>query len=496
MKRYILPCIIFGWWGGIVLEHLIDAPVRIAWIFIAVAVCATIVSTLRLRRVTLGILCLLCIISMASSLLRAHRQAVPIYDDALAEYVDTHTRITGTVTSHPEIRDHDQRFIITTSQYAVATRIFISTPDLQRIDLGDTLTVRGRIRRPEAFTTDTSRIFHYDQFLAKDNIYFTMHYAEIETHIPSSQNTIRKYAWHIKEQLLATLNTLYREPHGSLLGGMLLGERSRLSAVIQEQFRITGVVHIIVLSGFHITIVSLGIFWVLRSFLSQKIALAMSIIGIIFFVLMVGATSTIIRASTMAIVAICARILGQAHSGFRGLLLAGGVMSMHNTRILLWDISFQLSFLATLGLIVFAEPLGKFLKHIPQFFGIRETFIATISAQLMVTPLIIYSMGTFSIIAPLANVLIVPWTIFIMIGGALSLIIGSLFTSIGMLIMIPVDGLLSVQLFLVEKLSNISFASIMIPALPLWALFVMYVPIIALAIYITKKTSQQLRLGN
>lgn len=489
MKRYIVPIAIGGWWCGIILHHLsILIPLAIIWIILILCIVIASVTLFTEKRITTLILLALFMVSSMGAYIRSTHQQAPQYDPILDSYIDTQATLSGYIRSHPEIRERDQRFILETD-HTIPSKVLVTTTTHESLRPGMYITATGRLRIPEAFITDTGRIFHYDRFLAKDDIYFTMSFAHIENVSESSLPPIAHSAWHSKQHLLSVLDRTYSSPGSELLGGMLLGERSRLSDSIQEQFRIAGVVHIIVLSGFHVTIVSLSVFWILRSFLPQKTALILSIAGILFFIAMVGATSTIIRASSMAIVAILARIFGQSHNGLRGLMMVGGGMTMHNTRILLWDTSFQLSFLATLGLIIFADPIEKYLKqfHMPALLGIRETLVATISAQIMVTPLILYSMGTFSIIAPLANILIVPWTIFIMIGGGVSLIIGGSIPFIGLLVAIPVQVLLSLQLFLADKLSSLSFASITLPPIPLWGIMGIYAIIGAIAYQIYTK---------
>jgi competence protein ComEC len=130
--------------------------------------------------------------------------------------------------------------------------------------------------------------------------------------------------------------------------------------------------------------------------------------SIILFAIMTGASSTTVRASIMALVVILARGVGRRYDVVRGLTLAASVMVLQNPRILVFDIGFQLSFLATLALIYVSPIVTEWLAFIPERFGLREILVTTVATQVFTLPFILYSMGEISIISLVTNVLVLP----------------------------------------------------------------------------------------
>ncbi|MCH8329246.1 MAG: ComEC/Rec2 family competence protein [Nanoarchaeota archaeon] len=185
----------------------------------------------------------------------------------------------------------------------------------------------------------------------------------------------------------------------------MLGTKQSLGEELKQDFIDTGIVHIVVLSGYNVTIVSDAIVGFFGYFLSGMVAFSLGLISIVFFAIMTGAGATIVRASIMAILVLIARRIGRTYEITRALLLAGLVMLIHNPWILVFDISFQLSFLATVGLIYLAPRFEKYVRFLPKFWDIRGIFAATIATQLFVLPFILYKMGTLSLVSPFVNLL-------------------------------------------------------------------------------------------
>ena len=277
------------------------------------------------------------------------------------------------------------------------------------------------------------------------------------------------------------------EPYASLRSGLLVSGKDAMPKSILEEFRRAGVIHIVVLSGYNVTIIAEfmrkffeNIFLLVRlsphlsNFGGPQVASGASIIGIILFVLMTGAEATIVRASLMVLTVIVAKMFGRNYSAPRALLIAGFIMLLHNPKILVFDPSFQLSFLATLALIYVVPIVEKYLKVVPEKWGLRTTVSTTIATQLTVLPLLVYSVGDFSLVSLLANILIlllIPYTMFI---GFIATIIAYLnsvlalpFTYIAYLLLNWILGVSSV-------LGNLSFASISVPSVSVWLIVLIY----------------------
>ena len=237
----------------------------------------------------------------------------------------------------------------------------------------------------------------------------------------------------LRQDLLMAIDRHIPDPHAALTGGVLLGAADTLGDSVEESFRDTGIVHVVVLSGYHVTVVAVAIGAIL-SFLGLSLlsSTVLSGIGVIFFALLVGFTSTVVRASIMAVIALVARIFSRQYAATRGLMIAVVGMVVVNPYILLYDPSFQLSVIATAGLVAFGDVVYGWLSAIPHQFGIREMATATITAQIAVSPLLIYYTGTLSLVSLFANLLILPVIPVLMSAGAATSLIGMFFQNLAL----------------------------------------------------------------
>jgi len=192
------------------------------------------------------------------------------------------------------------------------------------------------------------------------------------------------------------------------------------------------------------------------------------------FVLLVGVSPTIIRASIMAVFALIARVTGRQYAAGRGLSLAVVGMVLVSPNILLYDPSFQLSVAATAGLIMFGEYISSRLTWIPGRLGLREVATATISAQLAVLPLILYHMGTLSLVSLPANLLVLPVIPVLMTVAAVTAVMGLVSSSVGFAPAFIVYLLAGYVIGVVQWLANLPGAAVSVPPFPVWFVFVMY----------------------
>jgi competence protein ComEC len=311
-------------------------------------------------------------------------------------------------------------------------------------------------------------------YLAKDNIHFVVFYPEILKLDSNQGNFLQAKLFFVKNIFLQKIKKVLPEPHASLAGGEILGSKQALGQNLLDKFRTTGVVHIVVLSGYNVTIVADAIAKSL-SFLPRIFGGALGIIGIILFALITGAGATIVRASIMASLVVIARIFGREADALRLLFIAGLFMVLHNPSIVLYDISFQLSFLATYGLIVISPRIEKYFLWVPEKFQFREITLATISTQIFVLPLLVHNIGELSLVSLPVNLLVlivVPMTmLFGFLTGLISIILPLLawpFAFVSFL-------LLEYQIRLVDFFSGIPFASIKIPSMPYFVPILLYI---------------------
>jgi competence protein ComEC len=206
----------------------------------------------------------------------------------------------------------------------------------------------------------------------------------------------------------------------------------------------------------------------------RGVSLGVGAIAIILFALMTGGSATVVRASLMALLVILARATGRTYDLTKALCIAGVLMVLHSPYILAFDPSFQLSFVATLGLILLGPRLDHLFVRIPQAYGFREFTVATIATQLFVLPLLLYQNGTLSLVSLPANLLVLAVVPLAMLVGFLAGILGLLSVYLAYPFAFAAYALLTYILFIATNLARIPFATVTIPFVSFWVMVVMY----------------------
>jgi competence protein ComEC len=314
----------------------------------------------------------------------------------------------GVVAADPDLRDTNQRVQVRVSRDRQTTTILAVAPRSTRVAVGDTVSIYGMLLPPSPFETESGRTFRYDKFLEKDGVRFIMNYATLHVLKPAPWYSLPVAFAKIKHAFLDGLTRALPEPHASLAGGIVIGGKTGLGNELNDAFIKSGLVQIIVLSGYNVMIVAeIILSLVALTALPKRIQYAVAALAIVTFVGIAGASATALRAALMAIIAIFARATGRTYAAGRALFAAIILMLLWNPLYLVFDPGFGLSVSATAGLIWLSPLIETKLKHITSAF-IKNAIATTLAAQIAVLPLLLYSMGTLSWVALPANILIVP----------------------------------------------------------------------------------------
>ena len=375
-------------------------------------------------------------------------------ETALEGQIGSKIVVSGTIIEEPDEKENYTRLILETDK--AETKILLTGRRYPIFHYGDKVEVSGILRKPEKFSD-----FDWPAYLAKDDIYFEMIYPQTKLLQGKGGSRLRRQLFSIKEKFIDNLSKVIPEPDAGYLAGLTIGGKKAMSKDLQEEFRRTGIIHVVVLSGYNVTIIANVIMQALKG-LPFFVGIGFGILGILFFALMAGASATVVRASIMAGFALLARATGRVYQITIALLVAGFLMILHNPKILRFDTSFQLSFLATLGLVYLAPRFNKYnwFSRLPNFWSFRDNLAATLSAQIMTLPIILFGFGRFSLIAVLANVLILPVIPSTMLFGFLAGLTGFVSLKIAAIFIFPAWLMLSYQIWVVKILSLLPFASI------------------------------------
>lgn len=426
---------------------------------------------------------------------------------------DRHVTLIGYVAEEPDVRIDSVRYIVQVQNLKlgmqhehVSGRVYVKTDLYPRHAFGDMLELECDLRRPEPIED-----FRYDMYLAKSRVFSVCMNPKVQGYITEGdmeEGTVKNNIQYpisppkadpsmadnilfssrvrlailnpiflFKNNVADRINRLWHEPHASFMAGLLYGSRGGLGE-LQELFNITGVSHIIAISGYNISIVAtlLMIFFI-RLWIPRKKAFWVVVIGILVFIIFTGASASVFRAGIMGIVVLLAKQMGRVSRSLNVIACTAVVMALQNPLVLLWDAGFQLSFAATVGLIYLPQIFFKWFSWIPESFGLRESALSTIAATAATLPLLLYQFGRLSIVSVFVNLLIlwiIPW---LMLLGFLAVMASFLFYPIAQVIAWIGWVGLSYIILIVKAFANIPFASVSV-SFPFWAMVMAYVALV------------------
>lgn len=357
----------------------------------------------------------------------------------------------GCVTGEADVRADKIKYIVNVEELDAGGgwifaegRVLISGSRYPVYEYGDCLLVMGKLERPGRIED-----FSYDKYLARYDIYSVIYFAGIEK-ISESNSWFWRRLYRLKNFLEGRLQRLYSEPEAGFMAGILLGSRRGISGELMEHFNRTGLTHVLAISGYNITmvIVLVGSFF---GFLSRRYRAVCAIVFVLLFVLLVGAGAAVVRAGIMGVIALLALYFGRQYDVGVALFCAAFLMAIWNPLIVVYDAGFQLSFLATFGVVYLSPRLLRYFSWVTSFCAVREALVLTLSAQIMTLPVILLDFGRISLIAPITNILVLPLIPFAMIFGFLSIFLGKFAAFFGYLI-------LKLAILLVQFFSGFKFA--------------------------------------
>ena len=340
----------------------------------------------------------------------------------------------GLINKEPDQRGDLTKYEIKTEQILIdnkwqkiSGKVLVTNYLYPEYKYGDLAQINCDLQKPEKIND-----FSYDKYLSRYDIYAICYYPKIEIIAENRGNFLLANIYRFKNYFISRLNQTLPEPQSSFLAGLLIGAKKSIPADLQLAFNKTGTTHIVAVSGFNITIIVAFLMLILNSMsVARKKAFWLINIGLAIFIIITGLQASILRAAIMGFLVLLANYLGRLSQVINALVLAAVLMLLFNPKLLVYDLGFQLSFLATLGLLYFQPILSKILK----IENLKNAFLkvvmgdylaTTLAAIIMTTPIIMYNFGKASLIAPLANILVLPFVPIAMLlgfmAGILSLI--------------------------------------------------------------------------
>jgi len=398
------------------------------------------------------------------------------------------------IVKEPEFSSRYQNLVVISLRHQMSKheKYLVRVGIFPEYKYGDVLKVDCKLEIPKNFASGQSAggEFDYKMYLAKDGIYYLCNNPTIKEMGKNEGNKFYAGILDIKNKFNGNIMRLMPSPQSGLLSGLLIGGSGLLSKDYQNYFSLTGTTHIVAVSGYNVTIVAeylmiLGIFIGLW----RKQAFWFAAVGIILFVILTGMPSSAVRAGVMGVLLIWAMKNGRLANAQNAILFAASIMLLVNPLSLRWDVGFQLSFLATLG-IVYVYPVFQNLiikwtdaRSVPT---ILEILLLTIAAQIFVLPILMINFGKLSLISPLANVLVLPIIPPTMLIGFLAIIFSFLIPPVGQVFAWLAFLPLKYETIVIKFLAGLKYASVEISNFSWWMIIAWYI-IIGVGIVFVKK---------
>ncbi len=336
-------------------------------------------------------------------------------------------------------------------------------------DYGDFLKISGELKSPPLIEG-----FDYESYLARYDIYSVMYYAKIQKMdgVLSWPQEIYGKLIEAKQFLKYVINRNLPEPQAGLAAALLLGYRRTVLRTDLDVFARVGLSHMIAISGSHITILSaMALNFLMALGFYRRRSLKIIFAFLFVYPLITGLSASAVRSALMGALAFLAVYYERLSSLIRALVMAAAVMLAINPALLRDDIGFQLSFLALLG-IIYIYPLGEKLtaRWLRNWQGqgrlkkvvknLLETVNMTLVSQIVILPIALIDFKQFSVIAPLANVLVL-WTFAPLLAALILGIAGAaIIPPLGIVFLAPAYFLLKYIFVVSEILAEPSWAAV------------------------------------
>ncbi|ADL07657.1 DNA internalization-related competence protein ComEC/Rec2 [Thermosediminibacter oceani] len=391
-------------------------------------------------------------------------------EGTIANYAGNYRTVVGVVVSPPEVDETKVTYEVKTL-YILQDGKYIKAPGKIRVSVarkdsaellnyGDATEFSGFLRIPTNYENPGG--FDYRAYLVQKGITATMFSREMKYLGRADVNPLVKSALDFRERIQNFYRRALSPKLASLLSGIVLGLKGDIPEDVLKAFSDGGVLHVLTASGLNVGIVYAAVEGVLKFLkLSPRACFFFGNIAVLFYSLMAGMSPPVLRAAVMLEVVMLGRLIGRKSDPLNSLGFAGFLLLLANS-FNIFSASFQLSFAATLGIILFFKPLQRFFVSIPAFF--RDSLAVLISAQLLLFPFLAYYFHKISLAGFLLNFIIVPLAGAALLGGFLTGIVSFL-----PFFAVPIVKITGVLVFLMDWVttlaSRLPFATFSVPSL-------------------------------
>ena len=337
--------------------------------------------------------------------------------DDISKFHGMKAEIIGWVCEDPDERVGSMKLTICADEIGVggkkekvSGKILVSVKLYPKYEYGDTIRIIGKLEKPKNFDN-----FAYDKYLSRYNIYSVIYYPQAQVLSHARGNSVYSAILRFKNFVKEKIDLSVPEPQASIINAFFLGTRGGIPDDINQAFKASGIIHLIAISGSHITLIMVMMETLLPFFyIPRKKAFYVICAIIAVYVALIGAPASAVRAAIMGAAILFAKKIGRLSKSLNILLFTGSMMLLQNSKLLFDDIGFQLSFLALWGIIEFIPRWEEKFSSWPDFFGLKSMMFMTLASQIATFPVLAYNFKMLSLIAPITNIFVLPLFTFFM----------------------------------------------------------------------------------
>lgn len=357
----------------------------------------------------------------------------------------------GIIANDAKVKEDTQEFVVQLSE-PFSGRVLLKTARYPQFEYGDMLRIVGKLLVPSQSS--------YALYLEKERISASIQRPQIVRIGQGGGLPFFRTLFQIKHKILDSFQDILPAKEAALLSGITLGDQSAFSADFKNAMKQSGTTHLVALSGYNITILLWVVISLMVFFVRRRAAVIIAFVIMCAFVLATGAEASVVRAAIMGAIVLVAGEWGRVYDIRNAVMLAALLMALQNPKVLLFDVGFQLSFLALLGIVYLKPALQSFMPSSKKstFLSFQDNFFTTVAAQLAVIPVLILNFGNFSLVGVFSNLLVlevVPLTMGIgFLAAGVAFLWQTLAVPFGWLLWI----LLRFQIMVIEFFGNLGIA--------------------------------------
>ena len=437
-------------------------------VWVVVAVAALIFSLLAKKiQPALSLFILIIPVIFLAGAARYQSGRSPFSESLVSHFNDLgqHVYITGMVGQAPDLRDkvinlrvEAQSIDLGVGDSPASGTVLVKLYNEYPVHYGDLVRVYGTLQTPPE-----SADFSYRDYLARQGVFSLLTTDSVTVLRQGQGDPARAMLIASQASIQEKTRLLFQPPVAALVSGILIGQDQEIPADVEQAFINTGTSHIVAISGFNIGIVSFIFILAFSRLFGKRVGTAVSILGILVYTILAGAEPSLVRAAIMGVLGAVGVLIGRRNATLTALFVAALLMQLQDEMVL-WQVGFQLSFSATLGIVLITPPLQQkarefFDKIAPPLWADRivsllsDVLIVTLAAQVFVLPFILYHFGRLPLVTFVANPLILPLQPALMILSGLAVAASYLFVPLGQLVALLAHPFGAATIAIVEILS-------------------------------------------